>query len=112
MHWELQAHVAGGMTPAEALHTGTLGSATAIGRAAEFGSIEPGKYADLVVLAQDPRQDIAHTLSIVQVMKNGRLYDGDTLDELWPTARALPRPWYWDDRPPGTPDPGAATASP
>lgn len=112
MHWELQAHVAGGMTPAEALHTGTLGSATAIGRAAEFGSIEPGKYADLVVLAQDPRQDIAHTLSIVQVMKNGRLYDGDTLDELWPTARALPRPWYWDDRPPGTPDPGVATASP
>jgi imidazolonepropionase-like amidohydrolase len=48
-HWELQAHTLGGMTPAEALRAGTIGSAAAIGRAAEFGSIEPGKFADLVI---------------------------------------------------------------
>lgn len=106
MHWEMQAHAAGGMSPHESLRTATLGSAGAIGRAAELGSLEPGKFADLVILAADPREDLAHTLAIVQVMKNGRLYDGDTLDELWPTPRRLPRPWYWDDRPPGTPDPG------
>src|SRR5262249_11982116 len=53
-HWELQAHTMGGMTAAEALHAGTIGSATDIGRGAEFGSIEPGKFADLVLLDRDP----------------------------------------------------------
>src|SRR5690606_35443269 len=51
LHWEMQAHAAGGMGNAEALRAATLGSAATIGRAAEFGSIEPGKFADLVLLA-------------------------------------------------------------
>lgn len=107
LHWEMQAHAMGGMTAAEVLHATTLGAAAAIGREAEFGSLEPGKYADLVVLDRDPLVDITHTLAIREVMKNGRLYDGDTLDEIWPRRRPLERRWYWDDRPPGTPDPGA-----
>jgi imidazolonepropionase-like amidohydrolase/WD40 repeat protein len=104
-HWELQAHTMGGMTPAEALRAGTIGSATHIGRGADFGSIEPGKYADLVVLERDPLKDISNTLAIAAVMKGGRLRDGQTLAELWPEVRALPRRWYCDDRPSGTPDP-------
>ncbi len=91
-HWEMQALAMGGMTPAEVLRAATLLSARAIGRGDEFGSLEPGKYADLVVLDRDPRADIANTLSIRRVMKNGRLYDGDTLDEIWPRRRAFPRP--------------------
>jgi Tol biopolymer transport system component len=98
-HWELEAHVQGGMTPMEALHAGTIGSATAIGRAAEFGSIEPGKYADLVVLADDPRADIRATRSTVWVMKNGRLYDAATLDEIWPRQRPAPPAWFEDEVP-------------
>lgn len=74
-HWELQAHVAGGMTAHEALRAGTLGSATAIGRAAELGSLEPGKLADFVVLDADPLADIANALRIRAVVKDGRLYD-------------------------------------
>ncbi|MEO7240761.1 MAG: amidohydrolase family protein, partial [Sphingomicrobium sp.] len=93
-HWEIEAHVMGGMTPLEALRAATIGSAEAIGRAGEFGSIEPGKYADLVILAADPRTNIRNSRSIEQVMKNGRLFDGDTLDELWPTPRKLPEPWF------------------
>jgi Tol biopolymer transport system component len=100
MHWEMQAYAQGGMTPHEVLRAATMGSAEAIGRAAEFGSIEPGKYADLIVLDRDPLADIANTLAIHEVMKNGRLYDGATLDEVWPRQRALPEPWYWADRPP------------
>jgi cytosine/adenosine deaminase-related metal-dependent hydrolase len=106
-HWELQAHTLGGMTPAEALHAGTIGSAAHIGRASEFGSIEPGKYADLVILERDPLKDIANTLAIAAVMEGGVLRDGQTLDELWPQVRALPRRWYCDDRPPGSQDPCA-----
>jgi hypothetical protein len=92
--WVPMALAMGGMTPLEVLRAATLHSARAIGRAAEFGSLEPGKYADLVVLEKDPREDIAHALTIRQVMKNGRLYDGDTLDEIWPRQRAFPTPWY------------------
>ena len=99
-HWELEAHVQGGMTPLEALRAGTLGGAQAIGRAAEFGSIEPGKFADLVVLNADPREDIRRSRDIALVMKNGRLYDADTLDEIWPRPRALEAPWFADERPP------------
>jgi imidazolonepropionase-like amidohydrolase len=104
-HWEMQAHVMGGMTPTEALHAGTIGSAAAIGREGEFGSVEAGKFADLVILEHDPRLDIANTLAIDAVVLGGRLRDGRTMDERWPTPHALPRRWYCDDRPPATTDP-------
>ena len=74
-HWEIQAHVAGGMSPHEALRAATLGSATAIGRQAEFGSLEVGKFADFVVLDADPLVDVANTLRIHRVVKDGRVYD-------------------------------------
>ncbi len=105
-HWEMEAHVMGGWTPAEALRAATLGSAEAIGREEDLGSIEPGKIADLVILDRDPTGDIRNTLSISRVMQAGRLYDAATLDEVSPEARPFRRPWYWDDRPPGTPNPG------
>ena len=94
LHWEMEAHVQGGMTPWEALRAGTLGSAEAIGRASEFGSIEAGKFADLAILNGDPREDIRLSHDIALVMKNGRLYDAATLDELWPRKRALPPSWF------------------
>ena len=106
-HWEMQAHAMGGMTPAEVLQAGTIGSAAHIGRAGEFGSIEPGKFADLVILNRDPLVNIANTLAIDAVMLGGRLRDGVTLDERWPEARALSRRWYCDDRPPTVRDPCA-----
>ena len=74
-HWEMQAHAAGGMTPHEVLRAATLGSATTIGREAELGSLEPGKLADFVVLDADPLEDIANTLRIDRVVKDGRVYD-------------------------------------
>lgn len=106
-HWEMEAHVMGGMTPMEALRAGTIGSARAIGRSADLGSIEAGKIADILVLDRDPRADIRNSLSLSHVMLSGRLYNADTLDELWPRQRAFGRPWYRDDLPPGVKDPGA-----
>jgi hypothetical protein len=98
-HWEMEAHVQGGMTPLEALRAGTIGSAEAIGRASEFGSIEAGKFADLVILKADPRADIRNSRSLAEVMKNGRLYDADTLDEVWPRQKSFEPPWFAADRP-------------
>ena len=100
MHWEMEAHVIGGMTPMEAIHAATIGSAETIGRQDEFGSINSGKFADLIILTADPRANIRNTLAIGQVIKNGRLYDGQTLNEVWPRKRPLPEPWFRHDMPP------------
>lgn len=100
-HWELWALASGGMGNLEALRAATLNGAEAIGYAQDLGSIEPGKLADLVVLNKDPLVDIHNTLAIRYVMKNGVLYDGQTLDELWPEARKLPPQPWWNDTPGG-----------
>ncbi|WP_299309948.1 amidohydrolase family protein [uncultured Croceicoccus sp.] len=93
-HWEMQAHQMGGWTPAEILTAATINGAKAIGRAADLGSIETGKLADLVILSADPRIDIANTLTIEQVMKGGRLYEGGTLAQVWPEKAPAPAFWF------------------
>ena len=80
-HWEMWALHSGGWQPLEVLRAATLHGAEAIGYAQDLGSIEPGKLADLVVLSADPLKDIHNTSSIRYVMKNGELFEGDTLDE-------------------------------
>ena len=46
--------------------------------------------ADLLILEKNPLENIRNTNTILQVMKNGRLYDGNTLDETYPTPRKAP----------------------
>jgi len=103
-HWEMWALAMGGMPLADVLRSATLTGAEAIGMEREVGSIEPGKLADLQVLDRNPLEDIHNTNSVRYVMKNGRLYDANTLDEVWPRRRPLfangERPWWWDELPP------------
>ncbi len=97
-HWELWATQSGGLSEHDALRVATALGAEAIGLDGDLGSIEPGKLADLVVLEANPLDDIRNTNRIRYVMKNGRLYDGDTLDETWPRERPLGKPvWLGDD---------------
>jgi imidazolonepropionase-like amidohydrolase len=99
-HWELEAYASGGATPHEVLRAATIGSSEVIGRAAELGSIEAGKFADLLILDRDPLADIGNTQSLRFVMKNGRLYDAATLDEVWPRRQPLKAQWFWNEAPP------------
>jgi imidazolonepropionase-like amidohydrolase len=67
--------VAAGLSPLEALRAGTGGAARIIGAERELGTIEPGKWADLVILNADPTTDIRNTRRIRAVMQAGRLLD-------------------------------------
>ena len=98
-HWELWAMAAGGMTPHDVLRVATIQGANAIGMEQDLGSLEPGKLADLIVLDANPLEDIHNTNTVRYVMKNGRLYEGQTLNEVWPRQRQLPKMWWWGTEP-------------
>ena len=92
-HWELWGE-AFALSPIEALEVATLHGAHMIGLEDDLGSIEVGKLADLLVLNSNPLDDIRHTTDIRYVMKGGNLYDGDTLDQIWPDEVPYgPIPW-------------------
>jgi hypothetical protein len=92
--WELWAMATGGIAPHDLLRVATIYGAEAIGMDKDLGSLEAGKMADLVVLDKNPLDDIRNTNTISYVMRNGRLYDGNTLNEVWPRVRPLAvQPW-------------------
>ncbi len=95
-HWELWMLAQGGMSPLEALRCATANGAYYLGMEQELGSLEPGKLADLIVLEKNPLEDIRNSEAILYVMKNGRLYDAETLNEIGNHPR--PRlPFYWEN---------------
>ncbi len=95
-HWEVWSY-ATAMKPLEALKVGSLYGAYFIGLDHELGSIKADKLADLIILNSNPLEDIHNTTDILYVMKNGRLYDGKTLDQVWPDKVPIgPAPWRPD----------------
>lgn len=96
-HWEVWM-AASALGPLEALRVATLHGAYFLGAQEDLGSVEEGKLADILVLDANPLDDIRNTATIQYVVKGGVVYDGDTLDEVWPTQTPYgPYTWIDDD---------------
>ena len=101
-HWELWA-MASGTSTMNALKTATILGAKSIGLDGDIGSIEVGKLADFIILDKNPLDNIRNTNTILQVMKNGRLYDGNSLDEVYPRKKKATGFWWHQKKPAGLP---------
>jgi imidazolonepropionase-like amidohydrolase len=63
-----------GMTPMQAIQAATSNAADLLGHSNEFGSIKPGKYADIIAVTGDPLSDIRLLENVQFVMKDGKIY--------------------------------------
>jgi uncharacterized protein (TIGR02246 family) len=79
LYAEMLAMVDSGLSPTEVLSTATRGGAELMARSESLGTIEPGKLADLVILREDPTQNIAAIASVDRVIKDGHVFEAATI---------------------------------
>lgn len=93
-HWEIFMFAQGGFTPMECIRAATIHPAHYVGLDGDIGSIETGKLADIIVLDDNPLEDIHNLSTIRQTILNGRIYDAMTMDEIGnhPKKRG---PFHW-----------------
>ncbi len=80
VHQELELLNQGGISPFDCIRIATLNGAAYVGRTKDLGSIEPGKYADLLLLNADPAADVHNFRAIDTVIKGGKKIDLAALD--------------------------------
>ena len=89
LHLELQRFVAAGFTPLEALQTATLNPARFYNRLEDYGTVQTGRLADLVLLKSNPLVDIDNTRTIAGVIADGRYFSEQDLNQLNSHLRQL-----------------------
>jgi len=93
-HWELWSIQSGGMTNHTALKVATILGAESLGLDGDLGSIEAGKLADLVILEANPLENIRNSNTVTHVIKDGIIYEADSLDQIHPmSVQAGPYEW-------------------
>jgi hypothetical protein len=83
IHWELQTMVENGLTPYEAIATGTINAARVIEKMTgkgDFGTIEVGNRADMILLNRNPLEDIGNIKDLRGVMTAGKWYSKEALE--------------------------------
>jgi hypothetical protein len=85
---ELEALVDAGLSPAQALQTATSNPVVFLGIDQDYGSVEPGKIADLVLLEANPLLEIGNLRNISGVIQNGVLLDSTQISGMLETIKA------------------------
>jgi imidazolonepropionase-like amidohydrolase len=88
LHDELALLVKAGLTPMESLRTATINPARFLGMEKDWGTIEEGKVANLVLLDADPLADIHNTTKILEVFLAGKEFPRPALDQMLKEAEA------------------------
>lgn len=79
---EAEAYVEAGMTPLQALRSATIASATMLRAEKDIGSIEVGKYADILAVTGDPLKNISSLRNITLIMKGGVVHRNVSADAI------------------------------
>ena len=96
LHDEIELYTQKGLTPAQALASATRAGPAWFGWLDRYGAIKPGMAADLVLLRQNPLDDIAATRAIDTVVMRGKIHDRAALDQMLADARAKVAAWNAD----------------
>jgi imidazolonepropionase-like amidohydrolase len=74
---EFHVYVKLGMTPLAAIQTATINAADLLGWTKQAGTLEPGKFADMIAVDGDPTKDVTTLEHVKFVMKGGTVYKND-----------------------------------
>ena len=93
-HWEMELFTHGGFTPYEAIEIATISGFRHHGLDHALGSIEMGKYADLVIMTKNPLENIRNTRAIEYVLKNGVVYSGKDASRIYPNPKKAEKMYF------------------
>ncbi|NAS32772.1 amidohydrolase family protein [Flavobacteriaceae bacterium R38] len=102
-HWEMWANASGGLSNHNMLKVATIIGAKSLGLEGDIGSLEVGKIADIVILDKNPLDNIKNTNTLTHVIKNGIIYDANTLDEIHPIKKKADKFHWQTKKPEGVP---------
>jgi hypothetical protein len=88
LHDELSLMVKGGIPALDALRSATINPAIFMNKKADFGSVEAGKMASLVLLNKNPLENIENTKTIETVIIRGKVYSRKALDSMLAQAKS------------------------
>lgn len=81
VHLEIEMFEKAGLSPIEALQTATINPAIYLGIEEDYGTISKGKYADMILLFENPLESVVHTQKIAGVVKSGNYFSKTRIDE-------------------------------
>lgn len=92
IHTELQNFIKAGMSPYEAIKTGTYNAAECLGELEKFGIIQTGKQADLILLKENPLEDVGNIINRCGVMVRGQWFSEEKLQKMLEDVKSSSNP--------------------